>query len=271
MLTQLRYLLGCVVLIVCCFLFYSKFPTETITLVFKSEFFTNQYFNKSKKYNIVSKQWLNTSENLNFSNYGDNSCDTLHQRQHLLVIFERWVKLANKYNISYFLTAGSLLGAWRNQDFIPYDRDLDILISNTSNTFLESIKDQRNFHESDDKFHLVLQEDWTKPYAQRRRFKCNGEQVKVYSDHCSFQEPLGRLIKGDFHLDIYDYTVKDDLIYDPSEWEKTYKIADVFPLTKCMFMNIETWCPKYPKVILNQLYNGNLFPSRVCKNGKWIV
>ncbi|XP_012553812.1 uncharacterized protein LOC105843252 [Hydra vulgaris] len=248
-------------IVVCIILFYTK----DISVA-------NRYFNIYKKRGNFDSQnheaFYSTAKTFS-SIYGDNSCkEQYDERHHLLTIFQKWIKLAKNYNITYFLTCGSLLGSWRNQDLIPYDRDLDILISNTSNIVLESIKDKRNFHESDNKFHLILQSDWRKPYSERRRFKCNGEQVKVYSDHCSFQEPLGRLIKGDFHLDIYDYSIRNGLVYDPSEWEKTYKAADVFPLTKCMFMGEETWCPKSPEVILSQLYK-ELSPNKICKNGEW--
>ncbi len=43
----------------------------------------------------------------------------------LLCEFDR---VCNKYEIPYFINAGTLLGAIRHQDFIPWDDDLDILL-----------------------------------------------------------------------------------------------------------------------------------------------
>ncbi len=90
-----------------------------------------------------------------------------------------------------------------------------------------------------------------------------------YRDHCSFQEPLGRLITENRHMDIYDYTEQGDKIWDPSEGGHKFKRSDVFPLQKCMLMGHETKCPNKPKEFLSQFYN-NLSPLSLCKNGKWI-
>ena len=202
--------------------------------------------------------------------YGDNTCGDNPNRDVLHAIFKRWVEIAEINNITYFLTTGTLLGAWRNEDIIPYDRDIDVLIDGRDNVKLELIKDERNFVESDNKFHLILEEDWRQPYNRRRRFKCNGKLVSRYSDHCSFQEPLGRLIKGYHHLDIYDYKLENGMLSDPSEWEKKYPSTEVFPLKKCKFMGIMAYCPKNPKPILQAFYGKNLNSTKKCENKIWV-
>lgn len=204
------------------------------------------------------------------NDYGDNTCSDNPDREILHTILQRWVQMARKNNISYFLTTGTLLGAWRDGDIIPYDRDLDVLINSHDNNKLEKIKGKRNFKETENKFHLILQEDWEKPYSERRRYKCNGKLVSHYSDHCSFQEPLGRLIKGKHHLDIYDYKVVNGTIWDPSEWDKRFQLDDVFPLVACKFMGLNTFCPQKPVNVLQKFYGSNLSPTLICKNKKWI-
>ena len=213
--------------------------------------------------------WLEREDGLKNSNYGDNTCRDNSNRVAFTKIFKRWLEIAKKYNITYFLTTGTLLGAWRNQDLIPYDQDMDVLIDAKDNEKIAKLKTKRNTPRTDSNPYIIIQEDWKLPYAKRRRFKCNGEQVSRYSDQCSFQEPLGRLIDHG-HMDIYDYKIENDKVKDPSEWKKEYSTKDIFPLKKCMFMKLETVCPKNPSVVLEAFYGKNLSPKTICKNGTWV-
>jgi len=63
---------------------------------------------------------------MNYSDYGDNTCPKNTDREGWRKLFQEWVKIATKHRIRYFLSFGSLLGAWRNEDIIPYDQDTDI-------------------------------------------------------------------------------------------------------------------------------------------------
>lgn len=232
--------------------------------------------NNNDNNNSGTEQQFNVLTNRTL--YGDNTCPDNPNRAILLEIFQRWVKLAAQNNITYFITTGTLLGAWRNEDIIPYDRDVDVLIDARDDEKVEAIKDNRTFRVTDEKFHLVIQEDWRQPYSLRRRFMCHGKHVTKYKDHCSFQEPLGRLIKGPHHLDIYDYhvvvnatTMLNQWVVDPSEGGKKYLYNSIFPLKTCRFMGVDTFCPHNPVSVLEAHYGKNLHPSSICKNGTWVV
>ena len=92
-------------------------------------------------------------------------------------------------------------------------------------------------------------------------------------DQCSFQEPLGRLIKGNMHIDIFHfYHTTDNRIKEPSEGDmKTYDKSDFFPLKPCMFLGMNAFCPNKPFEVLKLYFRTDNFiePSHKCKNGKW--
>lgn len=68
-------------------------------------------------------KWMDLDGSKGFSGYGDGSCSVNKDRKQWQKIFSRWVEIAKEKNIRYFLSAGSLLGAWRDGDVIPYDDD----------------------------------------------------------------------------------------------------------------------------------------------------
>ena len=111
----------------------------------------------------------------NQSIYGEPGCPDNPDRTVLTIIFQKWIETAKRVNVTYFLSCGTLLGSYRNYDVIPYDTDIDILIDRRDFEKIKSISGRRNFREKDNKFHLVVQEDFYLPYSQRRRFTCKGK------------------------------------------------------------------------------------------------
>lgn len=91
-------------------------------------------------------------------------------------------------------------------------------------------------------------------------------------DECSFQEPLGRLIKGNSHIDIYHFYDRVNTVEDTSnDRSKEYEKKDFYPFQSCSFMGLTASCPNNSWKILRIYFNtDNLEPFYKCSNGKWV-
>ena len=125
-------------------------------------------------------EWLETY--IDKVDYGDNTCKPTKKRhtkeKTLVKLLQIWKAISVRYSITYFLTYGSLLGAVRNSDFLPWDRDIDVMVDITYYDVLSSIDNRRNFDPHHDAhFHVIMQND-LKMYRSsktRRRQNCIGK------------------------------------------------------------------------------------------------
>ena len=129
-------------------------------------------------------EWMDT---LNYTvDYGEKTCHENkngHPEKELFVeILHGWKSISRQYNIPYFLFYGSLIGAFRNADFIPWDHDMDIMVDKNYYDIIKCLGNKRNFtvDTKDPNFHLVVQKDF-KPYyghrSKRRRINCLGQVI----------------------------------------------------------------------------------------------
>ncbi|MEO0687822.1 MAG: LicD family protein, partial [Cyanobacteria bacterium J06649_11] len=217
-------------------------------------------------------EWLDRDDAKGFAEYGDGSCPVTTDRGPWQKVLARWIEIAKKHNIHYFLTAGSLLGAWRDEEVIPYDQDLDIRIHINDFDKLYPLRQRKFVWESYDDydFHIYFTRDWRLPYDLRRRYSCKGKKVEDYEGQCSFVDPTARLIYRQWHMDLYAYTTYQDTVkFMPHSAAYEYRKVDILPVTRCMFMGIETRCPQKPTVIFKNLYD-SFKPSKICSNKTWV-
>ena len=222
--------------------------------------------------NVENMEWLDRSGSKEFADYGDGTCPLNKNRQPWQNMLTNWIKLAKEHNIRYFLTAGTLLGAWRDEEVIPYDQDLDIRIHIDDFDKLYPLRQRKFIWESYDDydFHFYFTRDWRLPYDLRRRYSCKGKKVEDYEGQCSFTDPSARLIYRQWHMDLYAYTYYQDTVkFIPHSAAYEYRKEDILPVTRCMFMGIETRCPQKPKVIFKNLYN-SFKPTKICSNKTWV-
>ena len=81
-----------------------------------------------------------------------------------LQLLEKFIDVCNKHGLSYQLVGGSLLGAIRHKGFIPWDDDLDIIMTHSNyNRFLKVCKEQLNSNKYYVQEGLV---DWPLDYSK---------------------------------------------------------------------------------------------------------
>ena len=129
-------------------------------------------------------EWIETLTHT--VDYGDKTCKENKNgnpwKETFIEILHVWKSTSRQHNIIYFLAYGSLIGAVRNADFIPWDSDIDIMVHKDDSDVIASLDNKRNFvvDRNDPAFHLVVQNDFKQYYDdadKRRRLNCLG-QVK---------------------------------------------------------------------------------------------
>lgn len=111
----------------------------------------------------------------NFSMYGDGSCPHHKYRKIYAKLFEKWMEIAKAEELEYFLACGTLLGSMRNGNLIPYDGDMDILISREDFHKVSKHDSNRTFVGTESQVFVYVHRDFHLPYEQRRRFSCKGK------------------------------------------------------------------------------------------------
>ena len=121
---------------------------------------------------------------LNYTiDYGDKTCEETKNgnpsKKIFVQLLQQWKQISKKYNIPYFIVYGSLIGAIRNADFIPWDHDMDLLVDESYYEIISKVDNNRNFtpRAKDPNFHLVVQNYFRSDYSNvhKTRQNCLGQ------------------------------------------------------------------------------------------------
>ena len=63
---------------------------------------------------IEDLEWLDREDAKGFADYGDKTCPVTTDRKPWQKVLTKWIEIAKKHKIRYFLTSGTLLGARRD-------------------------------------------------------------------------------------------------------------------------------------------------------------
>lgn len=151
--------------------------------------------------------------------------ESVHKVQ--LEIANEVKRICDKYNIKYFMIAGTLLGAVRHKGFIPWDDDLDIgMLRNDYNRFIKlAAKDLKEIYYLETWY---TSSGYGLPYAKIRKNKTkyiekNAKDVKchpgIFIDIFPFDNvPYNKALRlmQEYWLKFYQHLILEQCIYQIS-------------------------------------------------------
>ena len=158
---------------------------------------------------------------------------TQHDKDSLINILKIFDIVMNNLNIKYFLYYGTLLGAIRHKCIIPWDDDLDIVVSKyvfDNYSYLENELNKYNLKiiKQNDRIIKIFFED--------------GHKINNYKWRWPF-------------IDLLKYEIINDKVFISKEY---YDYNDIFPLKYTSFCNtIVTLVPSNYNKVLNNLFGLN--------------
>jgi phosphorylcholine metabolism protein LicD len=152
-----------------------------------------------------------------------------------------FIQILKKYNYSYFIESGTLLGAVRNKDIIPWDDDIDIGMLQTD---LDSLMSNESALHELRLNHLSI--NVGPPFYSLYKLQCTNCPDEIF-------------------IDIFGYDVTESkLIYHAAQNKKQWPynwfyLKNVYPLKTYMLGNLEVKGPNKHEPYLKRVYGSTWY------------
>ena len=187
--------------------------------------------------------------------YFNNSLGFAEHKQVAIDLLKITTDILEEFNIDYFLISGTLLGLVRHNDFIPYDDDIDLIVSPKIKEVVHDIYEKYNSEIS-----LVMKGDLIKTCFKNKIIDLNN--FKIWSNHLvnkkdSYYWPF---------IDLFIFNYSEDGKYIRF-FEKDWDIEEFFPSQRTEFNNLNTSIPRNPDYFLSKNYGKDYM--RILKSSNW--
>ena len=162
------------------------------------------------------------------------SGNMIKKRLHFLLEHVDTVMKVSK--VDYVIAGGTLLGAWRHHGLIPWDTDVDVVITNNSLPILEK------YLSTIDNDNII--------WIFRTGLHSDIIPIKVVDQNSGY------------YVDIMICFIKNNIcsnrwgVLDKRPYD--YPLTDLFPSRACLFDHLEVQCPPNPISILTVEYNSSI-------------
>ena len=163
--------------------------------------------------------------------------------------------ILDEFNIDYFLISGTLLGFIRHNDFIPFDDDIDLIVSPDIKDKVPDIMKKYN-----SQITLVMKDDIIKTCFKDKVINLNN--FKIWSNHLvnkkdSYFWPF-------IDLFIFKYSIDKKYInFFGKDWDIEY----FFPYQRIDFNTLNISIPKNPHYFLSINYGKDYM--KILKSSNW--
>lgn len=169
--------------------------------------------------------------------------DKIHNNH--ISILDEFVKICEKYNLTYFLVGGTLLGAVRHKGFIPWDDDLDVGMPREDYELFV----KKYYKELSSKFELDVHnynELYWLPFA------------KIRKKNTTYIESLAKSYKGDqgIWIDIFPFDSISNIKHAKFQKKATKALRLEMENRQNIINNIQLWKRIFLKIALI-MYNSN--------------
>jgi phosphorylcholine metabolism protein LicD len=188
-------------------------------------------------------------------NYFGSSLGFGEHKQVAIDLLKITTNILDEFKIDYFLISGTLLGFQRHNDFIPFDDDMDLLVSQEIKDKIPDIMKKYNSEIS-----LVVTDNLIKTCFKDKVINLNN--FKFWSKHL--------LNKKDSYcwpfIDLFIFKYSTDRKFI-NFFRKNWRVEEFFPNERKDFNGLNVSIPKNPDYFLSINYGKDYM--KILKSSKW--